>query len=170
MELAVRGDSAAYYAWVQSGVPATPPPDADHRLVVRRRYLTTDLTPVDPAAVVQGQLLVVDLSIRAHRWTENIVLTDLLPGGLEIENPRLKTRAGRLAELPTSLTPDHVDMRDDRLLLFLSASDTERHYYYIVRAVTAGQFALPPVTAECMYDPDIRSTHGGGRLEITRHD
>ena len=39
-------------------------------------------------------------------------------------------------------------------------------YQYAVRAVTKGTFSLPPVAAECMYNPGVRSLNGAGRIEI----
>ena len=37
---------------------------------------------------------------------------------------------------------------------------------YTLRAVTAGEFASPPVKAEAMYEPDYWSRSDGGRIVI----
>ena len=62
----------------------------------------------------------------------------------------------------------HVDIRDDRLIVFANVPSGRRFYRYIARAVTPGEFALPPVKAECMYDESITSVNGAGRLEVAK--
>ncbi|MEA2013615.1 MAG: hypothetical protein U9O87_11175, partial [Verrucomicrobiota bacterium] len=55
------------------------------------------------------------------------------------------------------IKPDFVESRDDRLLVFTSLKSGKSKYYYTVRAITKGTYTLPPVYAECMYDPKIKS-------------
>ena len=61
-------------------------------------------------------------------------------------------------------------MRDDRLLLFTSYAPPRKshpfHWRYVVRAVTAGTFALPPIRASCMYEGGIESASGAGSIAI----
>jgi len=66
-----------------------------------------------------------------------------------------------------TLEPDRVEMRDDRLVLFANLRHVgTQEYRYVVRAVTRGRFQLPALNAFCMYDPNIASTHGAGKVEI----
>ncbi len=94
-DVKITGDNKAqaYVSWVQSGVPLAPPPDQDQGMKVRRRYLNEDGSPVAGASIRTGQLLRVELTVEAAPNTENLVIEDLLPAGLEIENPNLKTSA-----------------------------------------------------------------------------
>jgi uncharacterized protein YfaS (alpha-2-macroglobulin family) len=48
----------------------------------------------------------------------------------------------------------HVEFRDDRFVASLSASG-RKNLFYRVRVVTPGQFIVPPVYAEDMYQPSI---------------
>ena len=93
----------------------------------------------------------------------------MLPAGLEIENPRLASRSP-LPWLPdNAVEPDYIDIRDDRLLIFLDLPrGTERKFYYAARAVTEGEFVLPPVLAECMYEPALRSVSSSGQVRVIR--
>ncbi|MCK5742322.1 MAG: hypothetical protein KAH48_08895, partial [Chlorobi bacterium] len=117
----------------------------------------------------QGQLVVCKITLTGrNRSAENIAINDLIPAGFEIENPRL-TDKNRL-ENDKNLSyfkPDHIDIRDDRLILFgkLSAS-AERNYSYLLRAVNQGVFYLPPISADAMYDNEFRSVNGGGKCWI----
>jgi len=52
-------------------------------------------------------------------------------------------------------------------LLFTDLPSTDTiHFRYVVRAVTKGKFALPAVSASCMYDPSIASASGQGSIEV----
>jgi uncharacterized protein YfaS (alpha-2-macroglobulin family) len=41
-------------------------------------------------------------------------------------------------------------------------------FYYALRAVSCGEFILPSVKAECMYEPELSSYASGGRISIKR--
>lgn len=93
----------------------------------------------------------------------------MLPAGLEIENPRLGSRAGLPWLEEESYSPDYMDIRDDRLILFLSLGQVKEYqFYYALRAVTSGEFILPSVKAECMYAPEIASFNSSGALTVLR--
>jgi uncharacterized protein YfaS (alpha-2-macroglobulin family) len=60
-----------------------------------------------------------------------------------------------------------MDVRDDRMILFTDFYWTgEYHFYYALRAVTEGSFVLPPIKAECMYDPAVYSMSGQGSVRV----
>lgn len=60
-----------------------------------------------------------------------------------------------------------MDIRDDRLLLFTSLRKAGTYrFYYALRAVTCGEFFLPPIKAECIYEPEIQSAAGSGILSV----
>jgi uncharacterized protein YfaS (alpha-2-macroglobulin family) len=83
-----------------------------------------------------------------------VVISYLLPGGLELENPRLRDEAEQGQEQETPGV--RYDVRDDRLLIFVDRLTQVTEYRFTMRAVTRGNFAVPPLAAEGMYDPDIR--------------
>jgi hypothetical protein len=99
---------------------------------------------------------------------EYVVINDLLPSCFEIENPRLQT-TGRLAFMPrSSYEPQYIDIRDDRMLLFANLQPRERLvYYYSIRVISRGEFEIPPVAAECMYDPTVAGASSAGNLRIS---
>jgi hypothetical protein len=98
-----------------------------------------------------------------------VAVSDLLPAGFEIENPRL-SEATAYPFVRNASIPDYMDIRDDRINLYTGFRGGKRQhlFYYAVRAVTAGDFVYPPVTAEAMYDGQYSSTHGLGKLRVAR--
>jgi len=61
---------------------------------------------------------------------------------------------------------DYSDRRDDRFLLFCSSDKDTRTFFYTVRAVTKGIFALPPVSSLNQYDENISSINGSRTVTI----
>ena len=187
LSLAVEGTDAVYAYLESRGVPVTPaggttkaPTESDaptrfvedeydRGLAVRRRFLRPDGSARPPGAFRQGETLLVELELDAQRRLANVVVVDPLPAGLEIENPRFANAAkSRAATAHKRLRPQGYEMRDDRFLLFVNAPAGKSRYRYLARAVTEGEYVLPPVAAECMYDSSVRSVHGRGRIEVTR--
>jgi uncharacterized protein YfaS (alpha-2-macroglobulin family) len=200
------GDGFAYYSILDEGIPrAGEERTTDAGLTVSRQYLNRNGLPVDLAQIEQGDIVVCRLRLTSEKGTvENVVVADLIPAGLEIENPRLVNRSGlewireRPADAPPRedneetnardrrrgrsrrpparsagsgrdfLSVDYLDVRDDRLLLFTTARSRTQEFLYGLRAVTAGAFVLPPVKAEAMYDPDVRSIRGGGKVTVVQ--
>ena len=168
-------DSRAFASWVQHGVPVRPPVDFDAGMRIRRRYLDRQGNPIDIARLVSGDLVQVELTLSAGTPLENVVIEDLLPAGLEVENPRLdsdaisvgvvdRARSPRREDRPTPpLQTGHLDARDDRVVVVarLPAGEAGR-FCYVARAVTPGVYRVAPVRAECMYDAGISSVWGGG--------
>jgi len=91
-----------------------------------------------------------------------------LPGGLEVENPRLSTTES-LPWIQSIVTPQHADIRDDRVLFFVDlAAGSKLAFYTVARAITPGEFRLPPAQAEAMYAPAYRATEALGKFRIRR--
>jgi len=104
-----------------------------------------------------NDLVVVKLTISSQVGSiDNIAITDLLPACLEIENPRL-TEYSKFSFDINASNPNHIDIRDDKIIIYLDLQNNFQNYYYLARVVSKGKFYLPPIFAEAMYMPDIRS-------------
>ena len=165
-----------FYSWLEEGVPIRGPiEEKDAGLKVRRTYLNARGERLDPQEIAQGDVVIVKLSLRTDRSVQNVAVTDLLPAGLEIENPKLDG-ARTPVKLPEidpkkglfKISPQYVSPRDDRLILFCDHHSPKKEglYYYVCRAVTRGDFVLPPVQAEALYDSRCRSIHGAGKCRV----
>lgn len=160
-------NAEANYYWQADGVSnAATVSDDDQGIKIRRQYLNTKNETVDLNQLHQGELVIVKLTMASTSGTlHNVAVTDLLPMGLEIENARLSTSSD-IPWLKSSAQPDYTDIRDDRLNLYLTLGDREVVYYYTTRAVTVGNFAIPSVRAEAMYDESKYSLSGAGSMKV----
>ena len=171
VKVKVEGAGRAYVFWNAEGVPVKDvAKQEDAGLSIRRAFLSADgKTPADPQKFVQGKLYQVRLVIHADRDADNIVLTDFLPSGLEVENPNLKGSARVSAKgVKDWMHIDHIERRDDRVLVFGQLAKGRNEFRYLVRAVTAGTFVLPAAEASCMYDPGLYSVNGRGTVRVAR--
>lgn len=168
------GAGRAHYSVLTRGAPlAENYKPSSNGLEIRREYLSRDGAPLDgPAA--QGDLLVLKIGVRSPEGPlDNVVVQNLLPAGLEIENPRLATteRLSAMAAMDDEmLTPAYQDLRDDRVLFFadLDGGGKWRTMYSLVRAVSPGRFQVPPARAEAMYHPELRASGERGELIVER--
>ncbi|MGI4737098.1 MAG: alpha-2-macroglobulin family protein [Janthinobacterium lividum] len=170
-QLAIRakGAGALYYFWELEGISAGGRVrEEDSYLKVRRQFLTRDGAPIGAASFRQNDLVVVKITLQAAAAAgevKNVAITDLLPAGLEIENPRLGPQRDIKGALAAS-TPDYLDVRDDRINLFTTASPTPKVFYYLARAVSKGTFKLGPVSADAMYNAEYHSYNGAGVVRV----
>jgi uncharacterized protein YfaS (alpha-2-macroglobulin family) len=165
-------DGPIYYYWKSEGVLADGKlEEEDHGLKVRREFLDLAGNPIAHDKLQQGDLFVVRVTVDTYNAVvENIVVEDLLPAGLEIENANLKTsQAVSWCKDKQDLDLRHTDVRDDRMVAFTGWFSGKRTYFYAVRAVTPGDYVLPAILATCMYDPAIRSVHGAGSIRVVGH-
>ncbi len=163
----VKGKGNYYYFWEVDGITADGSyKEEDSYLKVRRTFF--DREGREMKTFRQNDLVVVRLSIEtAYNGTvDNVAITDMLPAGFEIENTRL-TEMRKLEWIKQSATPDYIDVRDDRINMFTSVGNKPKDFYYMVRAVSPGNFQLGPVQADAMYDGNYHSYNGAGVIKVS---
>lgn len=168
VELSLKGTGTAYYYWTAFGVEAGSFIQTyDRGLRARRTYKTEDGAPITNNTFKHGDLFVAEITVRPNEDLENVAVVDMLPAGFEIENPRLESRAGIPWIRDNGFKPDYMDIRDDRIIFFGTFKRNKTlKIYYALRAVTRGEFTLPPVSAEAMYDPTKSSVASNGTIKI----
>jgi alpha-2-macroglobulin len=171
VQVKTSGKGTLYFTKELEGIPldGRSVPLTDENLMVRRQLLDRTGAPWPADHVFrQGELVVVRLTLQSAATiaeVPNVALADLLPAGLEIENPRLGAQR-ELDWAKSSFEPDYLDVRDDRLTLFTTATPEPKIYYYLARAVSRGSYVQAPVTAAAMYDATYRSASGGGVVRV----
>ena len=138
----------------------------NRQMSTQRRWVDREGKAIDPNSLHVGDLVHVEIEVNSpsNRIVNNVAIVDALPGGMEVENPRLATSIH--TDQQSENQPDHMEFLDDRVVLFCSIGNEPRVFKYALRATTAGSFELPPIQASCMYNPAIASLHKGGGVVI----
>ena len=169
------GSAPFRYAWAISGVPVEPPNDVVATcLTIRREFLDAETgNVIKPHAdgsytFTVGELVAVRLTVATEAKLENVVVSDLLPACLEIENPALATSqvAPVWIDREESRWVASRDFRDDRVLVFSGELPESASYTYLARIVSVGEFVLPAAAAEAMYQPQFSARGLPGRVVV----
>jgi uncharacterized protein YfaS (alpha-2-macroglobulin family) len=163
--------STFYYFKEMSGISADGNiKEEDKYLRVRRSYYDRAGREIVSNTFKQNDLIVVKITIEGQFRNEiqNVVITDMLPAGFEIENTRLNDMPNLkwVTDAKEKDEPDYLDVRDDRMNIFTSAGAKPKTFYYMVRAVSPGTYKLGPVQADAMYNGMYHSYNGAGVVKI----
>jgi uncharacterized protein YfaS (alpha-2-macroglobulin family) len=168
IEVATKGNGRLYYSWQVEGISSTGTyKEEDNFVKVRRRFYDRFGKPLTGNTYAQNDLIIVGITIEKSysNAIENVVITDLLPAGFEIENPRTKELPG-MDWIKDAHEPVALDVRDDRIHFFVDVTGQKQTYYYAARAVSLGRFKQGPVSADAMYNGEIHSYHGAQIINI----
>ena len=168
----------AYCVYSVRGVPMQEPKRPQNTgMLVAREWLGPDGKALDfskgAVTLKQGDRITVNIQVYAQTATPDVVLSDLTPGGMEVENPRLESAAkddesdgdGSGGE-GGSGSDIHLDLREDRVLVFFDQVSGTVKYSYSMRAVSKGSFTIPPTAVEGMYNPERNDIAPSGKLII----
>ncbi len=177
MRVSNVGDQTVRRVVTVRGIPAEPLPAEFNGIQISRTFLDLDGNELDLDAQPLRQNDLVVVLIEGSNPTQlehDLLVVDLLPAGLEIENPNIGGGRG-LEDLVSLLElsyTEHVERRDDRYVAALPLyPETERFAVaYVARAVTPGEFVLPGAFAEDMYKPEYHGRTAMGRITILPHD
>jgi uncharacterized protein YfaS (alpha-2-macroglobulin family) len=161
------GASQVYISVTAYGIPTDATTEAVYEgLAVKREFLVGKEFTAQ-TTFRQGDTYVVAIHLECDQPTENIIVADLLPAGFEVENPRLNAADMPQVPMENAVSPSHLEIRDDRVVLAFDRLEKGEHYfYYIVRAVTPGRYQYPPIHAECMYDTRIHGQSESKQIEV----
>ena len=170
VEVTTAGSGRLYYYWQSEGISASGTyKEEDSYIKIRKKFLDRYGRTVSGSTFKQNDMVIVQLTLEKSFNTDidNVVITDMLPGGFEIENPRTKEIPG-MDWIKDPSSPTAIDVRDDRINLFVDLKNNKQIYYYAVRAVSPGIYKMGPVAAEAMYNGEYHSYHGAGTVSVTR--
>ncbi|MEO9853445.1 MAG: alpha-2-macroglobulin [Reichenbachiella sp.] len=143
-------DRTAYYQVVQAGFELElPDNNVKTEIEVSKTYQTLSGDNTQEATL--GEEIEVHLKFRSinNRRLHDVAIIDLLPAGLEVDAASLRN------ELSGTWTPDYVDVREDRVVFYGTVDTQIQEMVYKVRAINKGDFIVPPLYGESMYDRTI---------------
>jgi len=164
--VSLHGEGATTWFWQvgQSGfdreAPTTVQADG---LEVVRELQTPDGKPT--AKVGLGDELRVVLRLRGLRAGSltDVAVVDLLPGGFE---PVVDDNGDPRVSAATAWSPEHVDVREDRVAFFGTVGPASVTVAYRVKAIAVGRYTVPPPFAEGMYDRSLQARGLGAHVDV----
>jgi len=162
------GDGKLYYFYQTEGISRTGViADQDKYLMVRKTFYDRFGKQITGDDFEQNALIVVKLSLLStdKSTIENVAVTDMLPACFEIENPRLSADREYNWTKDRAI-PEFLDMRDDRITMFTTATGYIKNFYYLVRVVSKGTYKMGPVSADAMYDGNYYSYFGSKTVNV----
>ncbi len=163
MKISNHPQQPFFYTLTQNGyLKNLPQQPVTEGMEVTRRFETIDGAPVNGPVKI-GDPVEAVITIHAHgdRKLDNIAIVDLLPAGFELEPESV----GRKSTLHTVF----IDKREDRIIAFASVPASARELRYRLRAVSKGNFRVPPPFAESMYDLTKRAMGHAGQIKVIDH-
>ena len=106
----------------------------------------------------------------------NLALTHIIPSGWEIYNermiiPEVSSSSNNEANAPESSAGKYTykDIRDDRVLTYFDLRRGESKTFTVrLQATYAGNFILPAIQCEAMYDAAVQARTKAGRTTVSR--
>ena len=141
------------------------------------RYASMDGKPMSVNDIRQGTDFTAIASISNTSGTTdytNLALTHIIPSGWEVYNERMTVPEAEPQETTDSSGNvsgqyTYQDIRDDRVLTYFNLRRGETKIFTIrLQATYAGNFILPSVQCEAMYDVNVQARSKAGRTTVSR--
>jgi uncharacterized protein YfaS (alpha-2-macroglobulin family) len=163
-QIKTQGQGKLYYSYLVSGVDAKGHiVEEDQLIKVRRTYLDRNGNPINGKISVNDLIQVkIEIQPLQNQRISNIAIVDMIPSGFQIENERLNFVNNQL----TNANYDYKDIRDDRVIYYVSLENGKKELRYYLRAVQRGTFTVPPIAADAMYNGNIHSYYGKGKISV----
>jgi len=155
-----------YVSTTINGYGAQAPAPESSGFEIERTWFNSRGEPIVPKDVNAGDLLLGHIAVTAEKRIPDALIINLLPAGFELENQNLNhamnlqafTIDGELlTELEKNTQLNYSEYRDDRFVAAVNQpSHRASHVFFMMRAVTPGQYRVPPAMVEDMYRPEIR--------------
>lgn len=183
------GKTPAFYLLTEAGYDLNPPTAPIMQgLEIIHDYLNLEGDPITAVAVGDEFLVRLRLRTTDRNSYGNVAVVDLLPGGVEIvynqpppvdpdDEEEYYEEEYELGWMPpvgepelSDWSPNFIDLREDRVVLYGTVNADMRTFTYRVRATNAGAFVTPPAFAQSMYEPTVVGQGMAGALTIVEVD
>lgn len=150
------GNAQYFYQIRQSGFNALLPTQTQNNgIEVFREYRDANKNTIQQTGLGNDIEAHIQLRSLSDKSYSNVAIVDLLPGGFEV--------------VPNSISQgncDYVDVREDRVIFYCTANSSAEELSYKLRADNKGDFTVPPIFAQSMYNPTVQSINTAGKINI----
>jgi uncharacterized protein YfaS (alpha-2-macroglobulin family) len=164
VNLTNNSDERLYVNFAYQGISKIKPKPTTGDLTIERDYYDSKGNQIDASKLNVGDMVLVAIRVYSERRSPDLLVVDLLPAGLELENQNL-SHAIKLDSIIFDGKPAsewqkktnilHQEFRDDRYVAAIDVGYQGTSYlFYLARAVTPGKYMVPAPLVENMYQPD----------------
>lgn len=143
----------------------TLPPIANN-LRISVKYVDNNGSPIDTHSLHQGTNFMAVVTVANTSGTTdytNLALTHIIPAGWEIFNERMT------GQISTSAPYSYQDIRDDRILTYFNLQQGQAKTFTVrLQATYSGDFVMPAIQCEAMYDANVQARTQAGRTKVVR--
>ncbi len=73
-----------------------------------------------------------------------------------------------IALAQSTFDPEYGDVREDRVVLYGTADKDVKEFVYVIKATNVGQYSVPPILADSMYDRSVVARGTGGKIKVIK--
>ncbi len=162
-----KGDGQLYVSLYRRTRPLVDTAAAQNRMLsLQVSYTDMSGRALDVAQLRQGTDFMVHIRVTNTQPAQaynNVALTYILPSGWEV------VQASPWGETDSNAAFDYQDVRDDRVLTYFDLRGNSSKVFNLrLRASYCGQFQLPAVKCEAMYDPQAYARTAAGKSVVYR--
>ncbi|PID27305.1 MAG: hypothetical protein CR982_06035 [Candidatus Cloacimonadota bacterium] len=169
-----RGESNIYLSYYHTYLPLKSKKNVSESsgIEIKSEWLDNEFKPLNFEKVKRNEEIyqVVYIGNISGRYINQVALSQVVPPGLKPINPAINKFEIPGNELKRTnlkeLSLISMDYRDDRINLFFNLYN--RNYVYVLKynVTFEGDYYLPPIKAEAMYDGSTYGIFGGNDMKV----
>ena len=164
-----QSSGVLYVRLIHEGMPSRgEAPVVEENLRLQVVYTNAAGELIDPGRLIQGTDFYAEVTINnpgLRGKYEDLALTQIFPSGWEIHNTRLDQQE----DFHQLDQPEYQDVRDDRVYTYFDLRPNEqKKFRVLLNASYAGDYYLPAVSCEAMYDNAIRAVRPGRAVKVVQ--
>jgi len=164
-----NSESIIYASLAIEGVPLIDDKTAaNNQMLMKVVYKSLEDDLIYPEDIKQGTDFKVEVTLKnpgTHGDYKEMALTQMFPSGWEIHNTRMFGE-GSVHEIDI---PTYQDIRDDRVFTYLDLRSGEsKTFVILLNAAYLGDFYMPAIYCEAMYDNNINARTPGRWVKVSK--
>ena len=168
VKLSNNGKQRLFVKLYNTGRPLESPDLATAKnLIMNINYYNVSGHPININQIKQGTDFVIEVTVKHPgilKAYQNMALTQIFPSGWEITNSRLDNISRWKSDSFT-----YQDIRDDRVMTYFDLKRGQsKTFRLMANASYTGEFYLPSVKCDAMYDHNIMAVSNGKWVKIVR--
>ena len=169
VEVSNNGENPLFIRLIRTGVPLEGTEEvSESNIKMEITYKDMQGNHVNVEALKQGTDFIAEVTITNPGLRgnyEELAITQIFPSGWEILNNRLDDTD----QLYAGHKPDYLDIRDDRVMTYFDlAKNTKATFKVYLNASYQGNYYMPAVFVEAMYDNSISSNTKGQWIKVLK--